>query len=175
MIKRERDQGPTELESFAIYFVRRAEKLAEKMEIQKKLDLNRRESSLAAIFLAERIAKANQYYYLQQGKRIFPAPKGILAKIVEKIFSSEQELTNLACKAFEQASKTITEEELKGPRGQAIYLAINDLSARINQENDFWQGDKHPLTNYQLKGFDLHWWGIKWRGKLEEIKEGAEP
>ena len=81
----------------------------------------------------------------------------------------------MACKAFEQASKTITEEELKGPRGQAIYLAINDLSARINQENDFWQGDKHPLTNYQLKGFDLHWWGIKWRGKLEEIKEGAEP
>jgi len=39
MIKRERDQGPTELESFAIYFVRRAEKLAEKMEIQKNLIL----------------------------------------------------------------------------------------------------------------------------------------
>jgi hypothetical protein len=175
MIKRERENGPTELESFANYFVRRAQKLAERMKIQKALDLSDRENQLAAIFLAERIAKASQYHYLQESKKILPARKGILVKIVEKIFNNEQELTNLACEAFEQASKTITEEELKGPRGQTIYLAINDLSARINQENDFWRENKHPLANYQLKEFNLWQWGIKWRGELEEIKEEANP
>lgn len=175
MIKGEREKVPAKLESFTFYVVERAKKLAEKMKIQEALDLSDRENQFATIFLAERIVKANQYFYLQENKKVSPVRKGFLTKIAEKIVDDEQKLTNLACRALERASKIIIEEELRRPRGQTIYLTINDLSARINQENDCWQGNKYPLANYQLKEFGLWQWGVKWREKLEGAQEESGP
>ncbi len=170
----EKENGSnTELELFVKYFLKRAQKLAKKMAIKERLDLNDEEDEFAAIFLAERIAKASQYYYQQEDKKIFLPQKGVLLTIIEKFFNNEQRLTDLACEVFEQTNETIIREDLKGPRGQAIYLAINDLSAQINQDNDFWRESKHPLANYQLKDFRLWQWGTRWREELEMIKGGT--
>ncbi len=123
----------------------------EKMKIKERLSLNDEEQELATIFLAERITLAYQYFLQRKNtKRPF---------LPQADYSSQ---------VFQKAPEMITAGEETRLRRQTIYLAINDLSANINHNNDQQKLDLILyFANYQLRDFELDQWGEKWQRKLK--------